>query len=82
VIAACEQSPGSPFSETGPALRRLVDAGVDRKDLCRVARLVAFESVFGLLYNLSDPGINDNDVEMLHESLLGADPSGNEGRES
>jgi hypothetical protein len=36
--------------------------------------------VFGTLYALSDPGVEDNDVEMLHESLLSADPSGREGR--
>jgi hypothetical protein len=29
---------------------------------------------------LDDPGIDDGDVIGLHESLLGADPSGKEGR--
>jgi hypothetical protein len=29
---------------------------------------------------LGDPGIDDNDIEMMHESLLGSDPSGKEGR--
>jgi hypothetical protein len=31
--------------------------------------------------SLGDPGVDDNDTEMLHEELLGADPSGREGRE-
>ncbi|MGB8356298.1 MAG: hypothetical protein WCD79_20535 [Chthoniobacteraceae bacterium] len=45
-----------------------------------IARQAAYEAVFGTLYALSDPGVNDNDIEMLHESLLSADPSGKEGR--
>jgi hypothetical protein len=29
---------------------------------------------------MGDPGVDDNDVFMLHEELLTADPSGMEGR--
>jgi hypothetical protein len=45
-----------------------------------IARHAAYEAVFGTLYALSDPGVDDNDIEMMHESLLSADPSGKEGR--
>ena len=38
------------------------------------------EAVFGTLYALDDPGVDNGDVFMLHEELLGADPSGLEGR--
>jgi hypothetical protein len=41
---------------------------------------VAYETAFSLLYMLDDPGVDAGDVTMLHESLLGADPSGLEGR--
>jgi hypothetical protein len=51
-----------------------------RRDLSLIARFAAYEAVFGTRYALSDPDVEDNDVEMLHESLLSADPSGREGR--
>ncbi len=35
---------------------------------------------FGTLYALNDPEVDNNEIEMLHESLLTADPSGMEGR--
>jgi hypothetical protein len=36
--------------------------------------------VFATLYALDDPGVENGEVFMLHESLLTADPSGLEGR--
>lgn len=79
VIRESEAKPDSAFADVGPALRRLLAAGVDRGDLCLIARHAAYEAVFGVLYALSDPGIDDHDVEMLHESLLSADPGGQAG---
>lgn len=80
VLRASEQNPDAPFADLAPALKRLLAAGAGRRDLSLIARFAAYEAVFGTLYALSDPGVDDNDVEMLHESLLGADPSGKEGR--
>jgi hypothetical protein len=80
VIRESERSPGAPFADLGPALTRLLATGADRRDLSLVARHAAYEAVFGTLYGLSDPGVDGNDVEMMHESLLSADPSGKEGR--
>jgi hypothetical protein len=57
-----------------------LELGASRRDLSLVARFAAYGAVFSTLYTFSDPGVDDNDVEMLHESLLGADPSGKEGR--
>jgi hypothetical protein len=79
-IRASEKQPDSPFAEVGLVLKRLLAAGATRRDLSLVARASAYDAVFGTLYALSDPGIDDNDVEMLHESLLSADPSGKDGR--
>jgi hypothetical protein len=45
-----------------------------------VARAAAYSSAFGTLYAPGDPGVDDNDIEMRHESLLTADPSGKDGR--
>jgi hypothetical protein len=58
----------------------MLDLGVSRSDLCVVARMVAYEAAFGVLYALDDPGIGRDGSGMLHESLLSADPSGLEGR--
>jgi hypothetical protein len=79
-ILDSERRPDSPFADLGPALKRLLSAGATRRDLSLVARATAYEAVFGTLYTLSDPGVDNNAVEMLHESLLSADPSGKEGR--
>lgn len=80
VIAHCKRRPDDPFSDIGPAIERALASGVSRKDLCLISRGVAYEAVFGTLYALGDPGVDDDDVFGLHESLLGADPSGMEGR--
>src|SRR5262249_44887930 len=79
-IPESQLHPNAPFAEAGAALRRLLAAGADRRDICLVARLEAYEAIFSLLYMLDDPGVDDGQVFMLCESLLGADPSGKEGR--
>ena len=45
---------------------------------CIFLRATAYEAVFGTLYALGDPGVDDNDVFMLHEELLRR-PSGMDG---
>jgi hypothetical protein len=80
IIAYCARRPDAPFGDTGPAIERLLAAGASRRDLCLLMRSVAYEAVFGTLYAINDPGVEDNDVFMLHEDLLGADPSGMDGR--
>jgi len=78
-IRASEKQPDAPFADLGPALKRLLAAGANRRDLSLIARQAAYEAVFGALYALNDPGVDDA-VEIMHESLLSADPSGKEGR--
>ena len=80
VIAAAEKDPHSPFADLGPALQRLLAAGADRRDLSLIARFAAYEAVFEILYMLDDPGVDGDDIKMMHEELLGTDPSGLEGR--
>jgi len=67
------------FADAGASLKKLLANGADRRDISLVARYAIYESVFSLLYMLDDPGVDGGDVFMLHESLLGADPSGMEG---
>jgi hypothetical protein len=80
IIANCARNPDGPFGDTGPAIKRLLAAGASSRDLRLVMRATAYEAVFGTLYALNDPGVGDNDVFMLHEELLTADPSGMDGR--
>ena len=74
VIAHCKRFPDAPFSETGPAIERMLNSGASRHDLCLVLRSTAYEAVFGTLYAINDPGVDDNDVFMLHEELGLAEP--------
>jgi hypothetical protein len=81
VINHCRRNPEGAFGDTGPAIERMLAAGVLRRDLRLVLRSAAYEAVFGTLYSLSDPGAaEDDDVSTLYEELLMADPSGMEGR--
>ena len=79
-MASSERTPDAPFADLGPAPKRLLAAGAVRRDLCLLARHASYEAVFQLLYMLDDPGVEGDDNKMLHEELLGADPSGREGR--
>jgi hypothetical protein len=81
IVNNCRRNPNGPFGDTGPAIERLLAAGVSRRDLRLVLRAVAYEAVFGTLYALSDPGADEDDaVGTLYQELLTADPSGMEGR--
>jgi hypothetical protein len=81
LIAYSARDPHAPFADAGPAMKRVLAAGTSRRDLSIVLRSTAYEAVFGTLYALGDPGVADGeDVFMLHEELLTADPSGREGR--
>jgi hypothetical protein len=79
-IAASKKDGNAPFADVGAALERILANGIDRRDLSLVARSAIYNAVFSLFYMLDDPGVDDGDVFMLHELLLGADPSGKEGR--
>jgi hypothetical protein len=75
IIAHCKRFPHDAFSDTGPAIERMLAAGVTRQDLCLVMRSTAYEAVFGTLYALSDPGVDDDvDASALYEELGLADP--------
>jgi hypothetical protein len=80
IIQNCKRNPDGPFGDTGPAIERMLRAGASSRDLRLVLRTIAYEAVFGTLYAICDPGVDDNDVFMLFEELLSADPSGMEGR--
>lgn len=79
-MARARSRPNGPFADSGPALERLIALGADPKDICLLMRDAAYNAVFTTLYAIGDPGVDGDDVFMLHEELLAADPSGLEGR--
>lgn len=79
-IRVSKKNPNDPFSDVGLALERLLEKGASREDLSILIRHAAYEQAFDIFYKLGDPGIEDDDIEGLHEELLSADPSELEGR--
>jgi hypothetical protein len=69
VIAHCRRAPDSGFGAVGPAIERALAAGVPPGDLCLIQQMTAYEAVFGTLYALCDPGVDDNDVFGLYEDM-------------
>jgi hypothetical protein len=43
-------------------------------------RFAAYEEAFNVVSLLEDPGLDEDQMDGLHENILGADPSGLEGR--
>jgi hypothetical protein len=81
IVSNDKRYPDRPFGDTGATIERMLAEGVSKRDLSLVLRYVAYNAVFGTLYSLSDPGVDDDtDVGGLYEELLMADPSGMEGR--
>ena len=80
VIDDAENNPDRPFADLGPVLKRLLELGASRRELSLISRFASYEAVFATLYMLDDPGIDDDNDAGLYESLLGADPSGLDGR--
>lgn len=60
-----------PLGDFGPITRRMLAAGISKRDIARFAKINAYEAAFGALFIAGDG---------LHESLLSADPTGREMR--
>lgn len=74
IIANCRRQPDAGFADVGPAIERALAAGVPAQDLCLIHRSATYEAVFGTLYAIGDPGVDDNDVFGLYE-LMATSPS-------
>lgn len=77
-IREAERDGAAAFADVGHAIIRLRDLGASDADLSAIYRGASYEAIFGALYSLGCQ-ILDDEVS-LHEDLLGADPSGREGR--
>lgn len=74
IIEHCKRFPDTSFAEVGPAIERILAAGISPHDLCLINRSTAYETVFGTLYALGDPGVDGDDVFGLYENM-GTAPS-------
>jgi hypothetical protein len=74
------RDPDSPFADIGPIVARLLALGASRRDLSLLLRFAAYEEAFSVVSLLEDPGLDEEQMDGLHENILGADPSGLEGR--
>lgn len=74
IVANCKRDPDGSFSGVGPAIERALAAGVSPEDICLINRSATYEAVFGTLYAIGDPGVDNNDVFGLYE-ILATSPS-------
>ncbi|MBR0646517.1 hypothetical protein [Plastoroseomonas hellenica] len=65
-IKAADSQPDGDFAEAGRALGRAISAGVSMADLGAIARMIAFETAFGVL----------NHIDEGHDPAAGADAPG------
>jgi hypothetical protein len=59
-----------------PAAQRCLQAGADHDDLARLARAVAYETVFALLYHLDDDDPDEPAKALPGWHLVETDPAG------
>lgn len=69
LIANCRRAPDSAFAAAGPAVERMLAAGIPREDIGLLMRSTAYEAVFGTLYALGDPGVDGDEVFGLYEDM-------------
>ncbi len=79
-IRASELEPNGSFSDEGEVVKRLLALGASRRDLSLLVRSASYEAAFSVLYMLGEQQLDMDDLFMLHEELLMADPTGMEGR--
>jgi hypothetical protein len=65
-----EQLSQGPFKEASHALRRLLEQGVVRDDLEKLAALVRFEACLEVLAALDDPGLGKGKIAGIHKDFL------------
>ena len=79
-IARSQSTPDAPFADLGPILQEMLDRGVSKDAICRLARHARYEACFDMLYMLEEDPLEEGELAGAHEAILSADPSGKEGR--
>jgi hypothetical protein len=70
IIANCKRQPDATFAGVDPAIERALAAGASAADICLLYRSATYEAVFGTLYAIGDPGVDNNEVFGLYEDLI------------
>jgi hypothetical protein len=79
-IDSATQKPQAPGSELGLALAKLKNAGVDPRDLTVIARNVQWQLLHSICYQLSDPSIQEEELQHVAWRLFEIDEQGGIGR--
>jgi hypothetical protein len=78
--AATRVASNDPFGDAAPAIRQLLNRGVALQDIRDLAAWHSYEATLHTLRLLSESFDEAEETSGLHESLLGADPAGMDGR--
>jgi hypothetical protein len=65
LIQESERHPREPGAGAGAALKRMVAAGASREDIAEIVRVMQWQVLAGLAYQLADPGVVDYPTEDL-----------------
>lgn len=57
LIQESERRPRGPGAGAGPALKRMLAAGASREDIAEVVRVLQWQVLAGLAYQLADPAV-------------------------
>jgi hypothetical protein len=79
-ISGAERSPLAPGAGLGHSLKRLMSSGANKQDLTEVARAAQWQLLFGLCYQLSDPSIDEPELEQVVWQLFEVSEDGVPGR--
>lgn len=79
-LEEAERSPDSPGAGIGPALRRLLASGVDRRALTEVVRVMQYSALFNLCLLLDEPPEGVTRISGRSWALVEVDDEGNVGR--
>jgi hypothetical protein len=80
-IAASRHDSEAPGASLGPALERCLANGGSREDLLQVARIAQWQLLHAICYLLSDPSIEEPELQHVAWALVEVDPEGRPGRE-
>jgi hypothetical protein len=79
-IEQAERYPRDPGAGIGPALKRMLALGVERADIAEVVRVMQWQVLAGLTYQLADPSIVEYplpDMPHVEWALFAVDEEGN-----
>jgi hypothetical protein len=79
-VQSAKRNPTAPGSGLGLALERLTAAGANAADLSEVARAAQWQLLHSICYQLSDPSIEEEELQHVGWRLFEVDAQGKIGR--